>query len=66
MFLSFPQLEAQRKRVQVGKEDGANGYGAFGALSQTPEAEWNWLRLTPRGCNGFDGGVEAGIAGGCA
>ena len=52
--------------LRIGKEDGADGYGAFGALTETPEAEWNRLRLTPRGCNGFDGGVEAGIAGGCA
>ena len=36
------------------------------ALSKTGEAEWSKLPLTTRGCNGFDGGVEAGIAGGCA
>ena len=35
-------------------------------LRKTGEAEWNCLLLTPWGCNGFDGGVEAGIAGGCA
>ena len=53
------------KRVRVGKEDGRSGYGAFAALTETAKAECSEFRLT-RGCNGFDGGVEAGIAGGCA
>ncbi len=35
-------------------------------LYKTGEAEWNCLLLTSWGCNGFDGGVEAGIAGGGA
>ncbi len=34
-------------------------------LSAKPEAEWSRFLLTG-GRTGFDGGVEVGIAGGCA
>ncbi len=31
-----------------------------------PEMEWREFYLSTWGCNGFDGGTEAEIAGGCA
>ena len=42
------QIEA---RLLFGEEEGACGYGAFPALSQTGEAEWSWLLLTTTGCS---------------
>ena len=38
-------------RLRFGEEEGACGYGAFPALTQTGEAEWSRLLLTTTGCS---------------
>jgi hypothetical protein len=40
------QNRSPTKRVRFWKEEGANVYGVFTALTQTVEMEWNWLLLT--------------------
>ena len=57
--------EAQRSGfVFERKTEGAER--SFRGSYATTETERRELRLTTWGCTGFDGGVEAGIAGGCA
>ena len=58
----FYRIEAQRS----GFDPERRKEGAEMQLSPgLAEVEWSEF-LPTRGCTGFDGGVEAGIAGGCA
>ena len=45
-FAPASQTGAQRSGSGLEKEEGDCGYGAFGALTETPEAEWSRLLLT--------------------
>ncbi len=45
-YLNIPN-RSPAQRVRFGKEEGANGYAVFAALTVTAETEWSWLLLTP-------------------